>query len=776
MLKSEADIEPDELVELGETLGDDPQPEKPAEPVPPRPAAPTPLAAGVGPGAAPGGAAAPGGGGGGGGGGNVTAATAAHMLTSTAAPSTSSFNPNLIANDDYFALAHDTFQSGTVTDNDVGAGTVVQDSSPTNGLLQLDSGGSFTYQPNTHFVGADSFTYHLVDVFGDYSNTATVTFDVQEHAPVAVNDSYTLQHDRPFIVTSISNGVLGNDSDQDQSDLNLTASLVTGPTNGQLQLNSDGTFIYTPIAGYVGADSFTYNAVDTLGETSMAVAMLNIVNQKPIAKNDGVDDNGNVIWQVGWRKTDAIQSSLDQNVILNDSDPDNDPITPSIDTFPGAGTLEFVKNANGFWTGEFIYTPNVGASGIDSFQYHVFDGAASSLKATVKIRIEKVDLDMWDGGDHGVQMPDALELSRGVYAVTNFNDTNGDATADLNQNPVNATLKGKDEYDLMRLVVNPPFPVLSGLDNVTLNLTPGLDLWADPTKTASYAHTGDPDLGEEAIIPISRLPATVYVEAVYVSNSLRDMGVQATYAGVTDLTHVTGIWVGKTGEVVARQSADQIKQSFRDIDTNLYNDLVDKGGTGLIPTNATPGKYGTKNGIVLQFTVYPLRGNDPHTWEQDFIHFDITRRLKERMYNQTVPNGAWTQSSETPASALEFPMMVEDSNDDLFDTDESPAVTPDGHIYVVDFPGIRNYQNQLNYNAVVIEQNFQEFVRAEIDFAQRASGNGWIGSRASDYVPWSSAVSTIADMNNNNWLFRNDADTNHNLIRSGTPIILGPPQ
>ena len=55
-------------------------------------------------------------------------------------------------------------------------------------------------------------------------------------------------------------GVLGNDSDPESAQ--LSAVLVGGPTHGALTLNLDGSFSYTPQAGYSGPDSFTYSASD----------------------------------------------------------------------------------------------------------------------------------------------------------------------------------------------------------------------------------------------------------------------------------------------------------------------------------------------------------------------------------------------------------------------------------------------------------------------------------------------------------------------------------
>jgi hypothetical protein len=72
----------------------------------------------------------------------------------------------------------------------------------------------------------------------------------------AVDDSYSMVADTSLTVAAP--GVLGNDSGA--SGIALTAVLVSGPSNGVLGLNADGSFTYTPNAGYIGPDSFTYKA------------------------------------------------------------------------------------------------------------------------------------------------------------------------------------------------------------------------------------------------------------------------------------------------------------------------------------------------------------------------------------------------------------------------------------------------------------------------------------------------------------------------------------
>ena len=91
--------------------------------------------------------------------------------------------------------------------------------------------------------------------------TASITVTATNHAPVATNDTYSAQVGGS-VKTTAATGVLANDTDADNNV--LTAHLVTGPTNGTLTLNPDGSFTYTPAAGFYGTDTFTYVANDGL--------------------------------------------------------------------------------------------------------------------------------------------------------------------------------------------------------------------------------------------------------------------------------------------------------------------------------------------------------------------------------------------------------------------------------------------------------------------------------------------------------------------------------
>jgi len=59
------------------------------------------------------------------------------------------------------------------------------------------------------------------------------------------------------------------------------ATLFSGPANGTLQFNTDGSFTYTPDQGFVGLDSFVYSAEKDIGggviEKSQAAVNLQVV-------------------------------------------------------------------------------------------------------------------------------------------------------------------------------------------------------------------------------------------------------------------------------------------------------------------------------------------------------------------------------------------------------------------------------------------------------------------------------------------------------------------
>jgi VCBS repeat-containing protein len=100
-----------------------------------------------------------------------------------------------------------------------------------------------------------------------------VTVNPVNDTPVAVDDpGYTTDEDTALNVAAP--GVLGNDTDVDED--SLTAVLETGPSNGSLTLNADGSFDYMPELDFSGVVTFTYHAHDGLLDSNASTVTVTV--------------------------------------------------------------------------------------------------------------------------------------------------------------------------------------------------------------------------------------------------------------------------------------------------------------------------------------------------------------------------------------------------------------------------------------------------------------------------------------------------------------------
>jgi hypothetical protein len=91
--------------------------------------------------------------------------------------------------------------------------------------------------------------------------------------PVATDDAFTVAEDTTLTVPAP--GVLANDTDVVGNP--LTATLVNGVNHGTLTLHANGSFAYTPSAGFSGRDSFTYRASDGMAlSTNVATVTITV--------------------------------------------------------------------------------------------------------------------------------------------------------------------------------------------------------------------------------------------------------------------------------------------------------------------------------------------------------------------------------------------------------------------------------------------------------------------------------------------------------------------
>jgi uncharacterized repeat protein (TIGR01451 family) len=175
-------------------------------------------------------------------------------------------NPPVAVNDNYQGKVN-TPVVGTVLPNDsdpdgnLNPSSVTLVSGPSSGTLVLNPNGTFTYTPTTNFVGDVVFRYQVCDtgmpVLCDQADVTIKVYpsELRTNFTFAVDDSYLGPQFQP-----ITGNVLNNDFDPEGNV--QTPSLVSGPTNGTLVLNPNGTFTYNATSGFTGPDRFVYRVCD----------------------------------------------------------------------------------------------------------------------------------------------------------------------------------------------------------------------------------------------------------------------------------------------------------------------------------------------------------------------------------------------------------------------------------------------------------------------------------------------------------------------------------
>ena len=259
-----------------------------------------------------------------------------------------------------------------------------------HGTLTLNSNGSFTYRPTAGYSGPDGFTYRATD--GDAPGAAvsvSLTVRAVNQSPTPVNDTRPAVNESTTTtattVTFTIGNILANDTDPEGSPLTVVSvgppasGLGTVSASGAL---SSGTTVITytaPNANFNGTVSIPYTVQDAAGATASAsvIVTINPTNDAPVAVNDsGLPYTLNV--------SNSNQLTVQApGVLLNDSDPEQSPLTAGNVTQPAHGQVTL--NANG----SFTYTFNGSTfRGNDPFTYRARDpSGVLSAPATVTIQV-----------------------------------------------------------------------------------------------------------------------------------------------------------------------------------------------------------------------------------------------------------------------------------------------------------------------------------------------------------------------------------------------------
>ncbi|WP_456845632.1 Ig-like domain-containing protein [Cellulomonas sp. P5_C6] len=178
-------------------------------------------------------------------------------------------------------------------------------------------------------------------------------------APAPVDDAKTTPVNTPLAVAAP--GVLVNDAG---TRLSVVTSATTTPGHGTVTTNPDGSFTYTPAAGYIGPDQFQYTVTDDYGQKATATVRITVT---PVAVDDA------------WTTTVNTPLTVPApGVLVNDV---GTGLTVGSPSTPAHGTVVVDP------TGGLRYEPDPDFSGTDTFTYvasdgHLSDGATVTITVT----------------------------------------------------------------------------------------------------------------------------------------------------------------------------------------------------------------------------------------------------------------------------------------------------------------------------------------------------------------------------------------------------------
>ncbi|MEL7274409.1 MAG: Ig-like domain-containing protein, partial [Pseudomonadota bacterium] len=342
---------------------------------------------------------------------------------------------------------------------------------PNVGEITIDAAGTFTFTPTPGFNSVQGgpvpeITYTIDDQTGSPnsagSSTLNITINPTNDRPVTDVDTATgLEDGAP-----VTGNVLTNDNDVDGDVLVVSGFTIAGdPTLqavdtdiaiadiGTIRVNSDGTFIFTPVADYNSVQGgvtgapvpvITYTVNDQSGaanntEQSTLTITIDPVNDNPVAQDDAVTVAEDSLVGVSGNLITA------DNGMGVDSDADGDPLTlvtatvdvdgngtedtvtfdtpTAITTNLGAPVGTFTISANGNFT--FVPAPTY-TGPVPPVAYVLSDGQGGTDSATLQVIITPVN----DAPDGNVDARVADEDVTTALNPTLPNDVD-DAQADL---------------------------------------------------------------------------------------------------------------------------------------------------------------------------------------------------------------------------------------------------------------------------------------------------------------------------------------------------------
>ncbi len=207
----------------------------------------------------------------------------------------------------------------------------------------------------------------LFNCSSDDGGTDPIKPPTNNEKPVAVDDAVTTIEEEELVLRDL----LSNDTVI--TGARITSFDASSTNNGTIEDNRNGTFSYTPVAGFVGEDTFTYTLCDndSTPDCSTATVTITVTDEgSPIA----VDDDYNAV-----KNTTRTLTEILENDTLTD-----DAVITSVDNTNATGIATLNND------GSITYVPQNNFIGDDTFTYTICDDdlpTQTCISATVKITV-----------------------------------------------------------------------------------------------------------------------------------------------------------------------------------------------------------------------------------------------------------------------------------------------------------------------------------------------------------------------------------------------------
>ncbi|MBT8277742.1 MAG: tandem-95 repeat protein [Bacteroidia bacterium] len=459
-----------------------------------------------------------------------------------------------VANDDAYFTNPDTAVSGNVSDNDFDPEGDNQFVNTTpfddvdNGTLVLNADGTFTYTPDPGFTGTDSFIYTVCDDGTPVAcDKATVYLTVGGigNTTDAIDDI-----NNTYVNIPVDGNVLTNDQDFEGDTQTVVSTTVTTVQGVTVTIDGNtGAYTYTPPTDYIGEDSFEYTICDDGNPQACDTATVYIE-----VLSTGGPENEAPIANVDTAATE-VDTPVNGNVLSNDFDPDGDPITVTTTTVV---TTEGVTVEIDPITGEYTYTPPVGFTGVDTFEYTICDDENPALCDTALVIITVLD----DVQNITIANDDAYNTTPDTLVSGNVLDNDSDPEGhnqfvnttpfvDVNNGTLVLNADGTFDYT--------PDPGFEGTDSFVYTVCDdGTPVACD--KATVYITVGGIKNTTDAIIDINNTLVNLPVSGNVLTNDL-DLEGDTQTVTTTTVTTVQGVVVtidANTGEYLYTPPTDYI--------------------------------------------------------------------------------------------------------------------------------------------------------------------------------------------------------------------------